>query len=95
MEERKDQPDHDAPAGDIARRDFVAHSVDTHLAATADPAAASLGIIETNVGIETPDGTCEAVFLHLLPAAAQRPVQLHERLHLREPELGERELSLE
>jgi carboxymethylenebutenolidase len=51
-------------AGEIARRDFVAFSVTAGLAATAGPATAALDVIETNIGITTPDGTCDAAFIH-------------------------------
>jgi len=55
----------DTPAGDIARRDFVAVSVAAGLASTAAPAAAAgRDIVETNVEIKTPDGTCDAAFIH-------------------------------
>jgi carboxymethylenebutenolidase len=50
---------------DIARRDFVALSVAAGLAATAASAeAAGLEVVETNVDIKTPDGTCDAAFIH-------------------------------
>ena len=48
----------------IARRDFVALSVTAGLAATAGQAAAAADVVETNVEIKTPDGTCDAAFLH-------------------------------
>src|SRR5262249_4333453 len=54
----------DATPGDIARRDFVALSVTAGLAATAAPAAAALDVVETDVEIKTPDGTCDAAFIH-------------------------------
>src|SRR5580704_10762567 len=51
--------------GDIGRRDFVAYTVTAGLAATtAGSAAAASGIVETNVEIKTPDGTCDAAFIH-------------------------------
>ncbi len=54
----------DTPQSGIARRDFVALSV-AGLAATAGPAAgAGPAIVETNVEIKTPDGTCDAAFIH-------------------------------
>src|SRR5215471_9609989 len=43
------------------RRDFVT-SVTAGLAATAT--AAGLEVVETNVEIKTPDGTCDAAFIH-------------------------------
>ena len=51
-------------AGDVARREFVALSVTAGLAATAASAeAAGLEVVETNVDIKTPDGTCDAAFI--------------------------------
>jgi carboxymethylenebutenolidase len=60
-EEQKNDP----YPGDIPRRDFVALSVAGGLAAAAGSgAAASLDVVETNVEIKTPDGTCDATFIH-------------------------------
>jgi carboxymethylenebutenolidase len=68
----ENQQKNDAQPGDIARRDFVAFSVAGGLAATARPvAAAGLDVVETNVEIKTPDGTCDAAFIH--PAAGAHP----------------------
>jgi carboxymethylenebutenolidase len=50
--------------GDIGRRDFVAFSVTAGLAATTGSAAAAIDVVETNVEIKTPDGTCDAAFIH-------------------------------
>src|ERR1700722_8588576 len=44
----------------IPRRDFVALSMTAGLAAS----AADLEIVEKNVEIKTPDGTCDAAFIH-------------------------------
>ena len=50
---------------DIARREFVGLSVAAGLAATAGSMeAAGLEVVETNVDIKTPDGTCDAAFIH-------------------------------
>ncbi len=47
------------------RRDFVAFGVAAGLAATAGSAtAAGPDVVETNVEIKTPDGTCDAAFIH-------------------------------
>jgi carboxymethylenebutenolidase len=63
--EQKNQRNNDAQPGDIARRNFVALSVTAGLAATAGSAgAAGLEVVETNVEIKTPDGTCDAAFIH-------------------------------
>jgi carboxymethylenebutenolidase len=54
----------EAQAGEIGRRDFVALSV-AGIAATAGWAeAAALEVVETNVNIKTPDGTCDAAFIY-------------------------------
>ena len=59
----KDQDKTQSP--DIGRRDFVALSVATGLAASAGTAAAQgLAVVETNVEIKTSDGTCDAAFIH-------------------------------
>jgi carboxymethylenebutenolidase len=67
-EDQKNQPNIDQAidqAGDIARREFVALSVAAGLAATVGSAsAAGLEVVETDVEIKTPDGTCDAVFIH-------------------------------
>lgn len=47
------------------RRDFVALGVAAGIAATAGSAmAAGLEVVETDVNIKTPDGTCDAAFIH-------------------------------
>ncbi len=59
-------------SGDIARRDFVTLSVVAGLTVTGDAAAAAgLDLIETNVEIKTPDGTCDAAFIH--PKSGSHP----------------------
>jgi len=53
------------PATNETRREFVALSVTAGLAATAATASAQgLDVVETNVNIKTPDGTCDAAFIH-------------------------------
>src|SRR5271156_2494374 len=56
---------------DIARRDFVALSVGAGLAASAGSAAAADDVVETDVEIKTPDGTCDAAFIH--PKSGSHP----------------------
>jgi carboxymethylenebutenolidase len=71
-EDQKTQQKNYAQTGDVARRDFVGLSVAAGLAATSGPAAAAgLDVIETNVEIKTPDGTCDAVFIH--PKSGSHP----------------------
>src|SRR6476661_275507 len=64
-EDQKNQQKNDTQSGDIGRRDFVALSVAAGLAATAGSAeAAGLEVVETDVEVKTPDGTCDAAFIH-------------------------------
>src|ERR1035441_3238010 len=65
MEDQKNRQKNNPQTCDIARRDFVVLSVAGGLAATSGPAAAAaLDVVETNVEIKTPDGTCDAAFIH-------------------------------
>jgi len=65
----------DPQPGDIPRRDFVALSVTAGLAAvTAGQAAAASDVVETDVEIKTPDGTCDAAFIH--PKSGSHPAVL-------------------
>src|SRR5215470_10970785 len=61
---KKDEKN-DVQPGDIGRRDFVALSV-AGIAASAGwaAAAAALEVVETNVDIKTPDGSCDAAFIY-------------------------------
>ena len=64
-EDQSNQQKKDAQPSDIARRDFVAFSVTAGLAATsASAATAGREIVETEVEIKTPDGICDAAFIH-------------------------------
>jgi carboxymethylenebutenolidase len=57
---------------DLGRRDFVALSLAAGLTAAAGSAsAAGLPVVETNVEIKTPDGTCDAAFIH--PTTGSHP----------------------
>ena len=68
----KNQQMSDAQSGEIGRRDFVGLSVTAGLAVTAaSAAAASHDIVETEVEIKTPDGTCDAAFIH--PKSGSHP----------------------
>jgi carboxymethylenebutenolidase len=50
---------------ELSRRDFVAMSVAASLAAAAGSTAEGQGqVVETNVQVKTPDGVCDAVFIH-------------------------------
>ena len=57
---------------DLSRRDFVAKSIVTGVVlAAGSGAAAALAVTETTVNIKTPDGTCDAAFVH--PASGAYP----------------------
>jgi carboxymethylenebutenolidase len=64
-EDQKNQLKNETQTGDFARREFVALSVAAGLVATAGSAgAAGLEVVENDVQIKTPDGTCDAAFIH-------------------------------
>ena len=71
-DDEKNQPSNPLQPGDITRRDFAALLVGAGLAATVQSAtAAGLEVVETDVEIKTPDGTCDAAFLH--PKSGSHP----------------------
>ena len=60
----KNQLKNDTPMKDITRRDFAVLVVGAGLAATVPLAGATdLEVVETDVEIKTPDGTCDAAFI--------------------------------
>ena len=66
-----DRPRRDPADNDLSRRAFVALSVAGGLATAARSADAALPIVETDLAIETPDGSCDAAFIH--PASGAHP----------------------
>jgi carboxymethylenebutenolidase len=56
---------------EITRRSFVGLAAAGLAAATAVPVDAQQQVVETNVDIKTPDGTCDAAFIH--PATGAHP----------------------
>jgi carboxymethylenebutenolidase len=66
-----DEQDTDKSSSDLSRRDFVALSLAGIAAAAGSASAAELPVVETNVTIKTPDGTCDAAFIH--PASGSHP----------------------
>jgi len=71
-EEQKNQQGDEIQAGEIGRRDFVGLSVAAAgLATTGSAMAAGLEVVEKTVDIKTPDGTCDAAFLH--PKSGSHP----------------------
>jgi carboxymethylenebutenolidase len=65
-----DQKKNDSQSGDIGRRDFVALSVAAGIASSA-ASAAGLEVVDTDVNIKTPDGMCDAAFIH--PKSGSHP----------------------
>ena len=70
-----DTQDPDGTTGsptELSRRDFVALSLAAGIAAaTGSASAAELPVTETKVEIKTPDGTCDAAFIH--PTSGSHP----------------------
>jgi carboxymethylenebutenolidase len=64
MADERDEQMDDAASGDMSRRDFVAMSLAGIAAATASASGAGLEVIETDVVIKTPNGTCDAAFVY-------------------------------
>ena len=55
----------DAQGNDLSRRDFVSLSVAAGLAAAAGAVpSAQANVVETDVQLKTPDGTCDAALIH-------------------------------
>src|SRR5437016_5091164 len=70
-DDMQDHQDNDKPVSDLSRRDFVALSLAGLAAATGSASAAELPVVETNVQVKTPDGTCDAGFIH--PTTGSHP----------------------
>ena len=68
---KEDQQQDDKSLSDLSRREFVAFSLAAGLGTATLSAAAELTVIETDVDIKTPDGTCDAVFFH--PVTGSHP----------------------
>jgi carboxymethylenebutenolidase len=56
---------------DLTRRDFVKQTAVAGFAAAAGATLGAQQVTETNVDIRTPDGTCDAAFIH--PASGSHP----------------------
>lgn len=57
---------------EVSRREFIARSVAAGLVAATGPSfAAALSVVESDVTVKTPDGTCDAAFIH--PALGAYP----------------------
>jgi carboxymethylenebutenolidase len=75
-EDQKNQLNHDTQSADLGRRDFVGLSVAAAagFATAGSASAAGLEVVETNVDIKTPDGTCDAAFIY--PKSGSHPAVL-------------------
>jgi carboxymethylenebutenolidase len=72
MDDKHDSKNHDQETDGLSRRDFVALSVAAGVTAVAGSAsAATTPVVETDVVIKTPDGMCDAAFIH--PATGSHP----------------------
>ena len=71
-----DEQDPQQESDDITRRDFVRMSIAAGIAVGAGSTAADAQgqVVETSVDVKTPDGTCDAVFVH--PATGSYPAVL-------------------
>lgn len=67
----KDPKNNDDSSSDLHRRDFVAMSVAAGLAAAGSASGAGMAAVERDVEIKTPDGTCDAAFIH--PKSGSHP----------------------
>jgi carboxymethylenebutenolidase len=64
-DDQNNQQTNDLHPKDLTRRDFTALLVGAGLAVTVQSAtAAGLEVVETDVEIKTPDGVCDATFIH-------------------------------
>src|SRR5712671_4474246 len=71
-DEKNDREKLNEVTTNVSRRGFIAGSVAAGIVAAAGSvSAAALPIVETDVAIKTPDGTCDAAFIH--PATGSHP----------------------
>jgi carboxymethylenebutenolidase len=66
-----DSQKQDEAASDLSRRDFIAMSVAAGIVAAAGSASAAMPVVENDVTIKTPDGMCDAAFIH--PTTGSHP----------------------
>ena len=73
-DDTRDHESNEELSSGLPRRDFVAMSVAAGLAAAGSASAAGMPLVETEVEVKTPDGTCDAVFIH--PTTGSHPAVL-------------------
>jgi carboxymethylenebutenolidase len=72
MDDKHDSEKQDKAVSDLSRRDFIAMSVAAGIAAAAVSAsAAAMPVVESDVLVKTPDGMCDAAFIH--PTTGSHP----------------------
>src|SRR6202163_1590465 len=71
MDDKHDSEKRDEAASDLSRRDFIAMSVAAGIVAAASSASAAMPVVENDVTIKTPDGMCDAAFIH--PTTGSHP----------------------
>jgi carboxymethylenebutenolidase len=72
MDDKDDfEKQQDEAASDLSRRDFIAMSVAAGIVAAAGSASAAMPVAETDVSVKTPDGMCDAAFIH--PTTGSHP----------------------
>ncbi|TMH00760.1 MAG: twin-arginine translocation signal domain-containing protein [Betaproteobacteria bacterium] len=64
MDDKQDSEKLHNAVADPSRRDFIALSVAAGLAAATGSTFAAQPVVEADVTIKTPDGTCDAAFIH-------------------------------
>src|SRR6201987_3613617 len=70
-EERQNFEIQNESSSDVSRRDFIAMSVAAGIVAATGSASAAMPVSETDVTIKTPDGMCDAAFIH--PTTGSHP----------------------
>src|SRR4029077_1841294 len=69
--DKHDSEKQDQEASDLSRRDFIAMSVAAGIVAAAGSASAAMPVVENDVLVKTPDGMCDAAFIH--PTTGSHP----------------------
>ena len=83
MDDKQDSEKLHKDGADLSRRDFLALSVAAGLAAAAGSTlAAAQQVVETDVTIKMPDGTCDAAFIHPPSGSHSGSVDLGGRIRL-------------
>lgn len=70
-DERHDSEKQSEASSDVSRRDFIAMSVAAGIVAATGSASAAMPVSETDVTMKTPDGMCDAAFIH--PTTGSHP----------------------